>query len=91
MFSRKSSKITLTDWDVDTLLSISKEIVIIKENNALNIEERDVIRTSTKLPCSKIENVFLEEPPCFQNNGIKLVPEKNRDTCNRSLKNHGVP
>lgn len=91
MFTRKSSKITLSDWDVETLLNMSKETTITKENTCVNIEERDTFRTSTKLPCSKIENFLLEEPPYLQNTGVNLVPENNSYTSNRSLKNCGVP
>ena len=90
MLARKSTKLSLTDWEVETLLNVTRETSESKGDDSSNVEKRETFRTSTRLPCSTKEKIHLEEPPSLLINKINLGPVKNRCVSNRSLKNCGV-
>ncbi|CAL9734055.1 hypothetical protein MOSE0_D03620 [Monosporozyma servazzii] len=87
--SRKSTTLKITEWELETLFELSNDSVSSKEELSNIVEGRETIRTSTRLPQSKINDIQLEEPEVIDNVLKKLKTCKENTSSVRVLKNSG--
>lgn len=87
--SRKSTTLKITEWELETLFELSNDSLSSKEELSNIVEGRETIRTSTRLPQSKINDTQLEEPEVIDNVLKKLKTCKENTSPVRVLKNSG--
>ncbi|CAL9728986.1 hypothetical protein MOUN0_F03246 [Monosporozyma unispora] len=86
---RKFTKLQLNEWDLETLFEFSTESDQSKEEISNIVGDRDTIRTSTRLPQSKIEDTHLEDPEKIDNKLTKMETGKEVIFSRRVLRNSG--
>lgn len=87
--SKKSTTLKTTEWELETLFELSNGSVSNKEERSNIVGGRETIRTSTRLPQSRIDNSHLEEPEVIDNVLKKVETGKENTTSVRVLKISG--